>query len=75
MKIKAGACLRENVMKNLLLAHERIAEYGDITELVCLSKFILKLSKQFDNDLLDFGLKECDDCATAPPDERKENIP
>jgi len=75
VKIKVGSYIRNSVLKNLLHAHERIAGEGDIRGLICLSKFILKLSKQFDNELFDFRLKESDDCAEAPPDKCKENIP
>ena len=53
MMVRAGKAIREQIMKNLLFAHERIAEHGETKALIVLSKFILKFSKQFDNEFFD----------------------
>ena len=39
--------IRSAVIKNLLLAHKRIAWAGNAKEIICLSKYLLKLSKEF----------------------------
>lgn len=39
--------IRLAVIKNLLLAHKRIAGAGNAKEIICLSKYLLKLSKEF----------------------------
>ena len=68
MKIVAGSAIRERVIKNLLLAHERVAEKGETKELIILSKFIIKLSKKFDNQLLELRTIENEDGGQTPPD-------
>lgn len=52
MKIKYGSFIREQAIKNLLSAQEKIAEKGDAKALIVLAKFILKISYKFDNEIL-----------------------
>lgn len=56
-------------MKNLLLAHERIAGEGDVKSIVMLSKFILQLSKSFNNELLELRSEKDNDAHNTPPNE------
>ena len=52
MKIKEefGFYIRKTVIKNLLSAHRKIADRGNVKSLIILTKFILKISNQF-NDM------------------------
>lgn len=74
-KIMTSTYVKQQIMKNLLNAHKRIADTGNASEIIKLSKFILRLSKHFGNEILDFGLKQSNYRTDYPPDESKENIP
>lgn len=74
MMVRAGKTIREQIMKNLLFAHGQIAEHGETKALIVLSKFILKFSKQFDNEFFDLRFKEDENCCEAPPDCSQQNI-
>lgn len=50
-----GSFIREQAIKNLLSSQAKIAETGNARGLVILSKFILKISHQFDNEILELG--------------------
>lgn len=69
MVISAGKNLRLQIVKNLLSAHKQIADSGNINALIVLTKFMLKISKQFDNELLEFWPKEQTCSSESPPDE------
>lgn len=75
MKKNFGDCIKEQVIKNLLSAHKRIAEIGSASDVISLTKFVLKVSDKFDNILLDFGLEYCDESTECPPDKTEEHIP
>lgn len=68
-KILISEHIRKQVIKNLLLAHERIAGEGDVKSIVMLSKFILQLSKSFNNELLELRSEKDNDAHNTPPDE------
>lgn len=72
MKKYFGEYIRDQAIKNLLSAQARIAEIGSASEVISLTKFVLKISNKFDNVLLDFGLEHCDESAEQPPDEKGE---
>lgn len=74
MLLNHGSHIRRTVLDNLLTAHKRIAEAGTAKEIILLSKFILKLSKQFDKELLDFGAVERGGGADSPPNDGEDNI-
>lgn len=74
-KVNSGTYIREQVLKNLLCAHKRIADKGNVSALINLSKFILKLSKKFDNGIFNFGEEDSNDSAKNPPDKCEKNIP
>lgn len=59
-KVLISEHIRKQIVKNLLLAHERIAGEGDVKSIVMLSKFILQLSKSFNNELLELRSEELD---------------
>lgn len=75
MKKYFGEYIRDQAIKDLLSAQARIAEIGSASEVISLTKFVLKISDKFDNVLLDFGLEHCDESAEQPPDETKKYIP
>jgi len=51
MKTTQSAIIRDAVIKNLLSAHERIAERGDEKSLIFLSRYLLRLAKK-DGDVI-----------------------
>ena len=60
MKILYGATIRDTAIRNLMLAQERISEEGNAAEIISITKFMLKISKKFDNQMLEmrFGNNE-----------------
>ncbi len=70
MKIKEefGFYIRKTVIKNLLSAHRKIADRGNAKSLIILTKFILKISNQFNDMLIDLELEENDNSSDKPPD-------
>lgn len=74
VKVNIAHHIRHQVIKNLLHAHERVADQGRALDLIRLTKVILKLAKQFDNELLDLSLEEANDGTDQPPEEGQENI-
>lgn len=75
MKANMGSFIREQIAKNLLHAHKRIAETGSAFEVIQLTKFVSRFSKQFNNQLLDFRVEESNESAEEPPDECEYHIP
>lgn len=71
-KINIAAYIRAEVIKNLLIAHERIAEKGNAKAIIILSKFLFRIAEQFDDKLFYFWLKESDACTKTPPQEGEE---
>lgn len=61
MRANYGSFIREQVIKNLLSTQEKIAETGNVKALIALSKFILKVSHQFDDEVLQVNFKQDDD--------------
>lgn len=61
--------INEKLIENLLFAHKKIAEKGMVKPLIMLTKFIFRLSKQFDNEVMYFSIKEVDDNSKKPPKE------
>lgn len=55
MRIGFGLYIRKNAIKNLLSAQEKIADSGNVKELIVLTKFILKISNQFNDISLDLS--------------------
>lgn len=53
MKTDHGSLIREMVIEKLLSSFEKIAEKGDAKGLIALTKLILKVSRQFDNELME----------------------
>ena len=47
MKKYFGEYIREQAIKNLLSAQARIAEIGSASEVISLTKFVLKISNKF----------------------------
>lgn len=61
MRTNYGSFLREQAIKNLLSTQEKIAETGNVKALIALSKFILKISRQFDDEVLQVNFKQDND--------------
>lgn len=57
MQTNYGFYIREQAIKNLLSTQEKIAETGNVKALIALSKFILKISRQFDDEVLQVNFK------------------
>ena len=68
IKEEFGFCIRKTVVKNLLSAHRKIADRGNAKSLIILTKFILKISNQFNDMLIDLELEENDNSPDKPPD-------
>lgn len=49
--INTGKYIRNEVIKNLLKAQERIADTGNAKDNVRIAKFLLKTSQKFNNDV------------------------
>lgn len=61
MIVSRKKVIRDRVFKNLLSAHERIADDGCVRDVILLTKFILKLTEKGDDVLVDVapeGYKE-----------------
>lgn len=69
LKMNYGSFIREQAIKNLLSSQAKIAETGNARGLVILSKFILKISHQFDNEILELGFEINNKNSEYPPDE------
>lgn len=67
MKVGYGDYIREKVIKNLLSAQNKIAEKGNVNEIIIITKYILKISYKLDNELLDLGLEEDNNHSQEPP--------
>lgn len=67
-KEEFGFYIRKTVIKNLLSAHRKISDRGNVKSLIILTKFILKISNQFNDMLIDLGLEENDNSSDKPPD-------
>lgn len=72
MKISYGKFIRDKAIENLILAQERIAEKGNATEIIFITKFILKSSKKLDNHLLDLGFEKDEQYTNAPPNKNEQ---
>ena len=67
MRISIGKNIRCQIAKNLLSAHKRIADSGNVNALIMLTKFVLKLSKQFDDEFLELRQEEQTCNPEGPP--------
>ena len=61
METNYGSFIREQVITNLLSAQEKMADKENEKALIALSKFILKLSRQFDDEVLQVNFKQDND--------------
>ena len=61
MRTNFGSFIREKAIKNLLSTQEKIAETGNVKAIIALSKFILKVSRQFDDEVMQVSFKQDDD--------------
>lgn len=55
LKVSSTECARQQVIKNLLTAHGRAAENVDAGSVIRLSKYLLRLLKQEEKMLIQFG--------------------
>lgn len=58
MRTNYGSYIREQAIKNLLSAQEKMADKEDEKALIALSKFILKISYRFDNKVLQLSSEQ-----------------
>lgn len=61
METNYGSFIREQVITNLLSAQEKMADKENEKALIALSKFILNLSRQFDDEVLQVNFKQDND--------------
>lgn len=54
LNVPVGTLIRQEVIKNLLNAHKRIADSGRASEVIRITKFILKLSEKRNDVLINF---------------------
>lgn len=52
MRIYRSQIVQDTVLKNLLSAHERIANSGSVSDLIRLSKYLLRLANKRDDELV-----------------------
>lgn len=76
LKADFNTHIRKHVLKNLMHVHDEISmgNIRTISELIALSKFILKLGKQCSDETFDFWLEDSNECTKNPPDKSEENI-
>lgn len=67
MKISVGKDIRHRIAANLLSAHKQMADSGYVDLLIVLTKFILKFSRQFDDDFFELRQEEHDSNSEYPP--------
>ena len=53
--VKQEAAIADEVIKNLLSAHKRIADSGNVSDLIKLSRYLLRVSKQSPKVLVGIG--------------------
>ena len=58
MRTNYGSYIREQAIKNLLSAQEKMADKENEEALIALSKFILKISYRFDNKVLQLSSEQ-----------------
>ena len=58
MRTNYGSYIREQAIKNLLSAQEKMADKEDEKALIALSKFILKISYRCDNKVLQLSSEQ-----------------
>lgn len=58
MQTNYGSYIREQAIKNLLSAQEKMADKENEKALIALSKFILKISYRFDNKVLQLSSEQ-----------------
>ena len=58
MQTNYGSYIREQAIKNLLSAQEKMADKENEKALITLSKFILKISYRFDNKVLQLSSEQ-----------------
>lgn len=68
MKILARDAIVEQVIKNLLLAHKKIADSGNVNDLIYLSKYLMRLTKKFNNIIIEISTEEVQKENDYPPD-------
>ena len=61
MRTNYGSFIREQAITNLLSAQEKMADKENEKALIALSKFILNLSRQFDDEVLQVNFKQDND--------------
>lgn len=70
MLITEKSFVRQQVIKNLLSAHKRIAESenGNTHDLICISRYLLRLTKKSDDVLIDAIAKSDQQWSSDPVD-------
>ena len=74
MKISIKRYVMQALLKNLISMHTRITDHGNAKDAIKLSKYILKLIKNINNEILDMGPEHTENNSANPPDCSEDNI-
>lgn len=66
--------IKKTILKNLLLAHERIAKEGDTKEIVHLSKYILRLTQNGHDEIFYLRTEKDKNSTEEPPEKSEQDI-
>lgn len=58
LKISQKDLVTQEVMKNLLSAHKRIADSGEVSDLIRITKYLLRLSEKREDVLIEVVSKQ-----------------
>lgn len=68
MRVTVSSFIKQEILKNLIVAHKRLSEESlDIKGLIKLSKFILAVSKNMNNKIIQFDSVKGEESDKKPP--------
>lgn len=73
-KVSLKSYIKKTVLKNLLLAHERIAKEGNTKEIIYLSKYILRLTKNGQDEIFYLRTEKDKKSTDEPPKKSEQDI-
>lgn len=70
LKINRKKHHEDEILQNLMVAHKRHCEVGDVKGIIKLSRYLLKFLSKFDNEVYQFGTENGSEGNSAPPNRR-----
>lgn len=67
IKVSVVRTVKKQILENLMFAHKNLARTTETKKMILLTKFILCLAKNLNDELFDFVLEENSDKANHPP--------